>query len=373
MKNTVILVANGLLLTAALSIGVMPPPDGGYPGENTAEGTDALFRLTTGPGNTAVGFRALARTTSGSGNTAVGDRALERNMTGVDNIAIGALALSLTTGSENVGIGESTLDNNTTGGANVAVGNFALTLSGDNNTAIGHRALGSSSASSGSNNIALGASAGAFLESGDNNIYISNSDGHFESNTIRMGNVDHSNTYIAGIFGVTVASGIDVLIDADGHLGTTTSSVRFKDQVQSMDKASEAIFSLRPVNFRYKKELDPTGIPQFGLVAEEVAKVNPALIVRDKEGKPYSVRYEAVNAMLLNEFLKAHRRIEEQDHKAQQQDATIAELQVQIDALGLRLEEQAGTTQQVSPFGLVAKEVEKVNPDLIVRDNSENP
>jgi hypothetical protein len=346
MKKMILLIAANLVIASATSQAVMPPPDGGYPGENTAEGTDALFRLTTGPGNTAVGFRALARTTSGSGNTAVGDRALERNMTGVDNIAIGALALSRTTGSENIGIGESTLDNNTTGGANVAVGNFALTLSGDNNTAIGHRALGSSSASSGSNNIALGGSAGAFLESGDNNVYIGNSGGLSESNTIRLGDVGHDNTYIAGIYSVTVADGIDVLIDSDGHLGTTTSSERFNDQVQSMDKASEAIFLLRPVNFRYKKELDTTGIPRFGLVAEEVEKVNPALVTRDRQGKPYSIRHDAVNAMLLNEFIREHHRVQEQQAAITEHKATMTKLRSELNALTETIKEQADQFQK---------------------------
>src|SRR5207247_5173147 len=132
-----------------------------------------------------------------------------------------------------------------------------------------------------------------------------------ESNYIRIGTKGtHTHTLIAGISGATVAGGVGVIIDTNGHLGTVVSSERFKDKVKPMDKASEVILALKPVTFRYTKELDPAGIPQFGLVAEQVEKVNPDLVVRDETGKPYSIRYEAVNAMLLNEFLKEHRKVE---------------------------------------------------------------
>src|SRR5439155_10059199 len=117
---------------------------------------------------------------------------------------------------------------------------------------------------------------------------------------------------IRGTYGQTVASGVGVIIDSTGHLGTVTSSVRFKEAIKPMDRASESILALNPVTFRYKQELDPDGIPQFGLVAEQVERVNPDLVVRDEEGKPYTVRYEAVNAMLLNEFLKEHRVVQDQ-------------------------------------------------------------
>jgi hypothetical protein len=153
-----------------------------------------------------------------------------------------------------------------------------------------------------------------------------------ESNSIHIGGDNgtgfgsQTSTFIAGIFGSTIAFGSAVAIDNSGHIGVAPSSQRFKDAIKPMDKASEAILSLRPVTFHYKQELDPQHIPQFGLVAEEVEKVNPDLVVRDKDGKVYSVRYEAVNAMLLNEFLKEHRKVEEQG-------ATIAKQQKQIDAL----------------------------------------
>jgi len=152
---------------------------------------------------------------------------------------------------------------------------------------------------------------------------------------------DPTATYVAGINGATVADGIAVVVGANGHLGTITSSASYKDKIKPMEKASEAILSLRPVSFRYKEELDPKGIPQFGLVAEDVAKVAPDLVARDEHGKPYTVRYEAVNAMLLNEFLKAHRKVEEQGTEIAELKSTVAELKS-------ALKEQAAQIRQVS-------------------------
>jgi hypothetical protein len=145
----------------------------------------------------------------------------------------------------------------------------------------------------------------------------------------------------ASIFGQLSASGIPVLVNSSNKLGTTTSSKRFKEDIKSMDKASEAILALRPVSFRYKKEIDPAGTSQFGLVAEDVEKVDPELVVRDKEGKPFTVRYDAVNAMLLNEFLKAHRKIREQE-------ATISQLKKGMEVFAATLKEQAAEIQKVS-------------------------
>ncbi len=148
---------------------------------------------------------------------------------------------------------------------------------------------------------------------------------------------EQSATYIAGISGATVPNGIPVIVDNNGHLGTIVSSQRFKDQIKAMDKASEAIFALKPVSFRYKPEIEPTRPLGFGLIAEDVEKVSPDLIVRDKEGKPYSVRYDAVNAMLLNEFLKEHRKNEEQQATIERLkndlQANAAQEQKQIEAL----------------------------------------
>jgi hypothetical protein len=283
-----------------------PAPDGGYPGQNTAEGQDALLNLTTGSLNTAIGFQALFNNRTGSGNTANGNEALFSNTTGNNNTAMGVLALL----------------HNTTG----------------------------------NNNIGVGFQSGQNLSTGNNNIDIGNPGALGESSTIRIGRPGiHTNTYIAGISSVTVAGGVGVIIDPDGHLGTVVSSVRFKDNVQPMDKASEAILLLKPVTFRYKHELDPDGIPQFGLVAEQVEKVNPDLVARDEQGKPYTVRYEAVNAMLLNEFLKEHRKGEQQDRKIEEQngkqqklEATVAQQQKEIQALTAALKAQAAQIQKVS-------------------------
>ena len=192
---------------------------------------------------------------------------------------------------------------------------------GTNNTACGVSAL--SNNTTGSSNIALGASAGSNLTKGSNNIDIGGLGVAGESDTIRLGKAGvQTATFITGIRGATVAGGVSVMVDGVGHLGTITSSARYKDAIKPMDKASEAILSLKPVTFRYKKDLDPNAIPQFGLVAEQVEKVNPDLVARDEEGKPYTVRYEAVNAMLLNEFLKEHRKVEELEATvvAQQKD-----------------------------------------------------
>jgi len=195
---------------------------------------------------------------------------------------------------------------------------------------------------SGSFNVALGDHAGFNLTTGSNNIEIGNRGVAGEASTIRIGMQETQTvTYIAGISGVTVAGGVGVIIDTNGHLGTVTSSERFKDEVKPMDKASEVILALKPVTFRYKHHLDPAGIPQFGLVAEEVEKVNPDLVARDAEGRIYTVRYEAVNAMLLNEFLKEHRNV-------QKLEATVAQQQKEIQALTANLKEQASQIQKVS-------------------------
>jgi trimeric autotransporter adhesin len=181
----------------------------------------------------------------------------------------------------------------------------------------------------------LGGLAGFNLTTGDYNIDIGyNVVGVAgESNTIRIGNMTITDTYIRGIRGVTIASGAPVLVAANDQLGTMTSSKRFKDAIKPMDNASEALFGLKPATFHYKKEIDPKGTAQFGLVAEDVEKVNPDLVVRDKEGKPYSVRYDQVNAMLLNEFLKEHKKVE-------QQETTIAQLKKELEATTERQQKQ---------------------------------
>ncbi len=288
---------------------------------------------TIGDDNTAVGVGALEFNTVGSGNTATGKDALFGNTSASGNTATGAGALTFNrTGSGNVADGAGALNGNTRGDRNTATGYQALTsnTTANRNTASGFSALRGNT--TGGNNIGLGYEAGKNLTTGNNNIDIGNVGVAGESDTICIGRTGTQTiAYVAGISGTTVPTGVVVIVDADGHLGTITSSGRFKEAIKPMDKASEAILSLKPVTFRYKKELDPEVIPQFGLVAEEVEKVNPDLVARDEQGKPFTVRYEAVNAMLLNEFLKEHRTVQEQG-------VTIARQQKQIDALTAAVE-----------------------------------
>jgi hypothetical protein len=248
------------------------------------------------------------------------------------------------------------LFSNTDGFTNTAIGVQALqnNISGSNNVAVGDGALFNNT---GGGNTALGSSAGIFATTGVGNVYIGAN---------MLGVAGESNAcYIASIFGQTSASGIPVLIGSDNRLGTATSSKRFKEQIKPMDKSSEAVLALKPVTFRYKKELDSDGIPQFGLVAEDVEKVNPNLVVRDKEGKPYTVRYEAVNAMLLNEFLKEHRHVQEQD-------ATITQLKKDFGAtiaqLTARLDEQASQIQKVRAQLEASKPAPQVALNKSVKD-----
>jgi Chaperone of endosialidase len=305
---------------------------------NTFLGEDALA-ITTGSANTAVGSQAMSGSERGDSNTAVGAGAAQY-LTGQRNIAVGNGTLYLSSGGENSALGYGALARNR-GGGNTAVGEQALlfNFSGHRNTAVGQWALRGKE--SGSYNIALGYQAGSALKSGDNNIAIGNIGLETESNTIRLGTSgSHQSTYVAGISGVTVAGGIGVVVDTNGQLGTMTSSARYKEKIEPMGEASDKLLSLQPVKFRYKKNLDPKSIPQFGLVAEDVAKVDPDLVARDASGTPYSVRYEAVNAMLLNEFLKEHRKVEAQG-------AEIAELKSTVAELKTALEEQAGMIREV--------------------------
>jgi trimeric autotransporter adhesin len=193
----------------------------------------------------------------------------------------------------------------------------------------------------------MGTSAGTNLTTGSNNIDIGSAGVAGESSKIRIDTKPAQKAaFIAGISGVTVANGVGVIINPQGQLGTVVSSERFKDAIKPIDKTSEAILALQPVTFRYKHELDPEGIPQFGLVAEQVEKVNPDLVARDDQGKPYTVRYEAVNAMLLNEFLKAHRELEEQKK-------TVATLKAALDsqaALLQRISERVEAADGESPL-----------------------
>lgn len=395
-RSAFILVALACLCVAPVTQAVSPPPDGGYPGGNTAEGQNALLGLTTGGYNTAIGFSSLRTNTTGSfntsigagtlfantaaENTAVGAGALLSNNTGESNTAVGAFALvSNTTAASNTAVGQGALQANTTGDGNTAVGRFALfsNTTTSSNTAVGQGALQSNQVgldntavgrfallgTTGSGNTAIGQGAGQNIEANNNNICIG---WHVfglagENNTIRVGDnlPNGSACYIGGIFGELVVGGDTVICNSAGKVGTGTSSKRFKEAIKPMDNASEAILALTPVTYRYKKELDPTGTWQFGLVAEDVERVNPDLVVHDKDGQPHSVRYDQINAMLLNEFLKEHKKVEAQHGKIEKQHATIAELrstvaqqqkdfQATIARLTTRLDEQAAQIQKVS-------------------------
>jgi hypothetical protein len=401
-----ILGLGGLVLLPAIHA-VVPPPDGGYPGGNTAEGASALASLTNGTFNTAVGFLSLKTTTDSSFNTAIGAGALLANTafnntatgagallsntTGEENTANGAFALfSNTEGLFNTAVGALALQNNTTGFQNTAVGNAALVnntegalntaigdsvlfanTSGNENTANGDAALGNNTEGtfntaigvnalranvSGDANTALGLSALSSNTSGNNNIALGADAGNQVTtarNVICIGtnvggaNVDNS-CFIGNIRDALVApDAAPVLVDSAGKLGTTSgSSRRFKNEIKPMNKTSETILALMPVTFHYKG--DKTNAPQFGLIAEEVAQVNPDLVVRDKDGEIYTVRYDAVNAMLLNEFLKEHKKVQAHQAMITELKSTVAQQQKGMKALAAQLKEQATQLQKVS-------------------------
>ncbi len=423
------------VLFSQMTQAVNPPPDGGYPNYNTAEGQNALFNTDTsnpltGRGNTATGWYALFSNENGNYCTAVGAGALALNRSD-DNTAVGALAMMFSDGGVlNTAVGTQALTYNGLGSWNSAVGGFTLFLNrtGVANSAFGYQALYSNDSGSaglangnsafgfnalafnvdgGSNNafgtqaleynvdgyvnnafgvnalwynidgaanVAIGDSAladnvsgslntvvgtlaGSDVE-GNDNIYIGATSGlpggGSESQTIRIGDPQAIlASYIAGIDGATVDpdTSTPVFVDANGKLGTIVSSERFKDDIRPMDKASEVILELQPVTFHYKKELDPKAIPQFGLVAEDVAKVNPNLVVRDRNGDIKTVRYEAVNAMLLNEFLKEHRKVEQLkkdfESKLAEQQRRIEALTSSLEKVNARLEASKPTSQVV--------------------------
>jgi Chaperone of endosialidase len=333
---------------------VSPAPDGEYANGNTAEGQYALFSLTTGGYNTAIGFFALEGVKTGSFNTALGAGALFAN-TADENTATGAGALlNNTDGDHNTANGESALFKNSTGTANTAVGSEALlnNTTGHFNIAYGSAALFSNS--SGSRNTAMGLNALSSNTTGQDNIAVGFGAGLnviTAHDTICIGNggTDVSNTcFISQIFGVTPAlnDAVPVEIDSAGQLGTVSSSRRFKKEIKLMDEASEAILALKPVTFHYKS--DKTNRPEFGLIAEEVAAVNPDLVVHDSNGEIYTVRYDAVNAMLLNEFLKEYRVVQEQKATIAELQQNFGQQQKQIETLTAIMKEQALKIQNVS-------------------------
>jgi Chaperone of endosialidase len=337
---------------------VVPPPDGGYPSFTTAEGHNALFHLTTGIANTAVGWSSLFSDTDGSFNTAVGAGtllftdgaqsgagsyntangagALLFNTNGRSNTATGAAALvSNLSGSFNVADGDTALQNNTTGGFNTAVGSGALNLNttSNDNTAVGAGALGTSS---GGNNTAVGRQAGLVAGEGSNNVYIGSD---------MVGVADELNhTYIRNINTTSVSGmGTDtVTINlTTGLLGHATSSRRYKHDIKAMEDSSAALYQLKPVTFRYNEEIDHSQSLDYGLIAEDVAQVDPNLSVCDRNGKVESVRYTAINAMLLNEFLKEHNAFLQEQKKVRKLEAALA-------TVNERLKEQDAKIEKVT-------------------------
>ena len=367
MKPTTRLILIAMMFVSLAAAGpnsqaVIPPPDGGYPGGNTAEGQNALFSLTTGGFNTAVGYLslrsdsthsfntaigagtllanaansntatgagALLSNTAGSGNTANGAFALFSNTIGNYNTASGFQALNENTdGARNTAVGDQALQHHQTGYYNAAVGALALLnhTSGSGNNAVGDSAL--VGLSSGNDNTAIGDSAGGDLANGDGNVYIGAG--------IAGLNTESNHTYISNIKDTTVSGGGTDAVTVNlstGLLGHLSSSRRYKEGIKPMENSSEALYQLKPVVFRYKKEIDQTQSPAFGLIAEQVAEVNPDLVAHNSQGQPESVHYEMVNAMLLNEFLKAHRKME-------QQEATITQLKKDLQATASHQQEQ---------------------------------
>jgi uncharacterized coiled-coil protein SlyX len=305
---------------------------------NTAVGENALVFNTSGSQNMALGQGALAKNLIGSNNTAMGFQALNNN-TVSNNTAVGFQALRVnTTGPNNTAVGLQSLTSNTIGNFNTANGAGALfsNTEGIGNTAIGGEALESNTI--GDFNIAIGGGAGGGVTSADHVICIG-ANGENTSDRTYIGNI--------GTFPQVFNAGVNDFVTVNlatgklGHFGPMISSRRYKEDIKPMDKASEALFALNPVSFRYKKEVDPAHALSFGLIAEEVAKVSSDLITRDEDGKPQTVRYDAVNAMMLNEFLKEHRKNEEQEK-------TIAELKSGMTALAATVKEQAAQIQKVS-------------------------
>jgi hypothetical protein len=304
--------------------------------DNTAAGYDALFANSYGYANTAAGYDALYANTTGFNNTANGDQALYTNTTGADNTANGANTLaSNTSGSLNTANGYAALYTNSTGYSNVASGykNLFYNTTGSENTAYGTGALFNNT--TGSFNIALGSGAGRNITTGNNNIAIGNAGLNSDNGVIRLGapGVQHA-TFIAGIDGATSPSGLTVFIDANGQLGTRMSSRRFKSDIHDMGQVSDRLMQLRPVTFRYKQGAADGSHPlQYGLIAEEVAKVYPDLVQYDKNGKPLAIYDHQLAPMLLNELQKAHR-------QNQAQKTEIAALKSEVTVLKQSQEQQ---------------------------------
>ncbi len=291
---------------------------------NVFVGRNAGNTTMSGLANTGIGNSALFLNNTGNYNTAIGNEALSNDVHGSFNTGIGSGVLFSNDGDENTALGVNALAANTYGSSNTAIGGNALfrNISGTGNTAIGASALLLNT--TGSFNIAIGIDAGG--SDGDHNIYIGSSGGGGESDTIRIG-MARTRAFIGGIFGATTVSGVPVLVDGNGQLGTMTSSRRFKEDIREIAAQSDGLMRLRPVSFRYKPELDPAGLEQYGLVAEEVAEVYPDLVTCDAEGQPQAVRYHFLVPMLLNEVQKDRKTIEEQRLRVQKLETRLERLE----------------------------------------------
>ena len=334
--------------------------------QNTAVGAGALLSNTTAGSNTAVGTFAMFVNSSGADNTAVGDEALEFNVSAFTNAAVGTFAAQNNDSSGagtavfNTAVGGFALKANVDGTRNTAVGAGAIESGsgGNDNTAVGELAGNNIT---GNSNTCLGSSAGSNQTNGEGGIYIgaqvqAGTAGEFEF--IRIGNdtafTFPYDTFIAGIFGRSNDPGTATtcFVDASGKLASILSSRRYKHDIKLMENASEAILALKPVSFHYNSDAKNT--PCFGLIAEEVAAVNHDLVIRDKTGEPMTVRYDQVNVMLLNEFLKEHKKVEEQQ-------ASISQLKGEMQTMVAQLKEQAAQIQKVS----AQLEVNKPAPNVV--------
>lgn len=329
--------------------------------KNTANGAFALINNTTGMTNTAVGDAALEANTTGISNTAVGAFALQANTTSLFNTAVGVGALMANQFSENTAVGHLALAANVNGGSNTAVGFQALMsetagdfntalgnsamsshINGDRNTSVGIAALGQ--LTGGDNNTAVGSEAGSAQTTGSGNVYV--------GADVAGANGEMDHTYIRNINTTSVSGGgtDSVTINlSTGLLGHLSSSRRHKEQIQAMNDASETLYRLKPVTYRYKKEIDVTQSLDYGLVAEEVAAVDPNLVACNKDGQVETVRYTAVNAMLLNEFLKEHEAFVEEQHKVASLQATVALQQKQIETLSAGLQKVSAQLEVSKP------------------------
>jgi hypothetical protein len=324
-----------LALAASLPAFATPPPNPtpSDPYGNTAGGSNAFHSLPVGPGGGDTGFgdSVLYNENTGSDNSAFGFTALEANTTGTENVAVGSRAMSdNTSGSANVAVGPSALFYNTTGNYNTAVGQGALMFwNGSFNTALGYQANPGSPTGTTTNNIAIGAYAGQSA-GGSNNIEIGNQGASADNGAIRIGvQGTQTVTTIAGIFGGSSILGTAVYVNSAGRLGINTSSARYKNDITDMGAASSSVMSLRPVTFTYKS--DETKTRQYGLVAEEVAKVMPDLVLLNDKGAPETVRYQELAPMLLNELQKEAKQLADAQSDLHEAKAELQQLREQHD------------------------------------------